>query len=735
MGARAGVSDATGKIADAGVDVDKPVRRRSVCPHDCPSTCALDVEVLDQRTIGKVYGAKDQSYTQGVICAKVARYRERVHHPDRLLQPLQRKPGTTATHDATQSDFEPIGWDEALDVIAGRFTRIVESAGAEAIWPFHFAGTMGLVQRDGLDRFRHALGTSRQHSTYCTSLPDAGWLAGAGVKRGSDARLMHQSKLIVVWGGNPVSTQVNVMHHVARARRQNGARLVVIDPYETITAKKADRHLMLRPGTDGALACAVMHVLFAEGFVDRDYLVRQTNCTPAFERHLATRTPAWAASVTGLGVEEIVGFAREYGATKHSFLRLGYGFARSRNGAVNMHAASCLPALTGAWQVPGGGALYGNGSIYTLDRTEIRGLDIPHDRTRVFDQSRIGQILCGNPADLQGGPPVSALFVQNTNPAVVAPESLRVRAGLERPDLFTVVHEQFFTDTARHADIILPATMFLEHDDIYTASGHTQLQIGRQLIDPPGDCRSNHEVMRDLAARLGLQHPGFDRDAWSLIERMLSASGLPDAHTVHAQGGIDLAPDFETANFLDGFGHADGRFHLSPDWSARGPDAEGMPVFPDHWPVIDAADDTHPFRLVAAPARQFLNTTFAETDQSRRREGEPRALMHPLDLEDTELADGSMVILSNRLGAVNIRACAFDGVQRGTVVVESLWLNADFAGGIGINALISAEAGKPDGGAVYHDTAIRVSRTVTSADLNSTALNSADLNSAQETDQ
>ena len=664
--------------------------------------------MLDRRTIGKVYGAKDQSYTQGVICAKVARYRERVHHPDRLLQPLKRRPGTVATHESTRADFEPIGWDEALDTIAERFAAIIASDGAEAIWPFHFAGTMGLVQRDGLDRFRHVLGTSRQHSTYCTSLPDAGWLAGAGVKRGSDARLLHRSELIVVWGGNPVSTQVNVMHHVAQARRHNGARLVVIDPYETITARKADRHLMLRPGTDGALACAVMHVLLAEGLADRAYLARQTNFTPAFEQHLATRTPAWAASITGLTVEEIVEFAREYGATKHSFIRLGYGFARSRNGAVNMHAASCLPAITGAWQVPGGGALYGNGAIYALDRTEIRGLDIPHDHTRVFDQSRIGQILCGNQADLQGGPPVSALFVQNTNPAVVAPESLMVREGLSRPDLFTVVHEQFFTDTARLADIILPATMFLEHDDIYTASGHTHLQIGRRLIDPPGECRSNHEVMRALATRLGLQHPGFDHDAWSLIERMLAASDLPDAHTVHSSGGIDLVPTFETANFLDGFGHADKRFHLMPDWSAQGPDASGMPRFPDHWPVIDMADDEHPFRLVAAPARQFLNTTFAETAESRRVEGEPRALMHPLDLADGELADGSLVTLANQLGAVSLRACAFDGVQRGTVVVESLWLNADFTGGVGINALISAEPGKPNGGAVYHDTAIRV---------------------------
>ena len=427
-----------------------PSRRPSVCPHDCPSTCALDVEVLDARTIGRVYGRKGHAYTDGVICAKVARYAERIHHPDRLTRPLKRVGGKGSGR------FEPIGWDEALDTVAERFAHLADTLGAESVWPFHYAGTMGFVQRDGLDRFRRAFGASRQHSTYCVALSDAGWLAGTGTKRGSDARLMHESELVVVWGGNPVGTQVNVMHHLARARRAGGAAFVVIDPYRTKTAEKADLHLMLRPGTDGALACALMHVLFAEALVDREYLAGHTRDAERLEAHLAERTPAWAAEITGLASEDIVRFARLYGSTKRSFLRLGYGFSRSRNGAVNMHAASCLPALTGAWRVEGGGALYGNGAIYdVVDRTLIRGLDIPCD-TRVLDQSRIGPILAGEADDLAGGPPVRALFVQNTNPAVVAPESARVLAGLRREDLFTVVHEQFMTETAQLADIVLP---------------------------------------------------------------------------------------------------------------------------------------------------------------------------------------------------------------------------------------------------------------------------------------
>ena len=705
--------------------VSAPARRPSVCPHDCPSTCALDVEVLDARTIGRVYGRKGHAYTDGVICAKVARYAERVHHPDRLTRPLRRVTGAArvAKRDAlagvsgvalgasgVPAGFEPIGWDEALDEIAHRFAALRDGpGGAESIWPYHYAGTMGLVQRDGLERFRRALGTSRQHSTFCVTLSDAGWAAGTGTKRGSDARLMHRAELVVVWGGNPVSTQVNVMHHLARARRESEAAFVVVDPYRTKTADKADLHLMLRPGTDGALACAVMHVLFAEGLVDRDYVRAHTADGERLEAHVRTRTPAWAAEITGLAAADIVRFARLYGGTKRSFLRLGYGFSRSRNGAVALHAASCLPALTGAWTEPGGGALYGNGAIYdVLDRTPIKGLDIPC-ATRVLDQSRIGGVLAGDADALADGPPVRALFVQNTNPAVVAPDSARVLAGLAREDLYTVVHEQFMTETARFADIVLPATMFLEHDDLYTASGHTHLQGALGLIEPPGECRENHDVLRALAERLGLEHEGFAMSGRELAEATLARSGLPTLGELAAGDGVDLAPSFETANFLDGFGTPDGRFRFAPDWASLGPGGAGMPDLPDHWDVIDAATDAFPLRLVAAPARQFLNTSFTETPSARRTEGgEPRALLHPDDIARHALVDGELVTLHNRLGEVTLRARASDALPPGTVVVESLWPNADFPGGLGINALVSAEPGRPNGGAVYHDTAVGV---------------------------
>ena len=680
------------------------LRQRSVCPHDCPSVCALDVEVLDSHTIGRVYGAKSHSYTQGVICAKVSRYAERVHHPDRLTRPLRR----VGKKQVGYSQFEVVSWDDALDLVAEKFTKAIDIHGAETIWPFNFAGTMGLVQRDGLDRFRHALGTSRQHNTFCTALADAGWNAGTGAKRGSDVRLMHKSDLVVVWGGNPVNTQVNVMHHIARARREQDAKLVVIDPYRTRTAEKADQHLMLRPGTDGALACAVMHVLFAEGFADRRYLAKYTKNAEEFEAHLMVRTPDWASTITGLSVAEIIDFARCYGRSKRSFIRLGFGFSRSRNGAVNMHAASCLPAVTGAWQVEGGGALYANSALYPLDYTLIKGLDIPHTHTRKMDQSRIGEVLCGNPEDLQNGPPVTAMLIQNTNPAVVAPDTNKVLQGLCRSDLFTVVHEQFLTETAKLADLVLPATMFLEHDDIYTASGHTHLQIARKLIEHPGECRSNHWLLCGLAKRLGLEHEGFNLDEWGLIEQTLALTGLPAADTIAGSEGLDCALDFKRANFLDGFAHTDGLFHFAPDWSLQGPNSAGMPDMPDHWQVIDTATEGCPLRLVAAPARQFLNTSFTETLSSQRMEKHPVALIHPEDMQRYNLIDAAFVILGNQRGQVSLEVCASDVVKQGTVVVESLWPNVNFSTNIGINALISSEPGKPNGGAVFHDTAVWV---------------------------
>ncbi len=677
----------------------------SVCPHDCPSTCALEVERIDARTIGRIRGARDNSYTVGVICAKVARYAERQHHPDRVSQPLRR----VGDKGIGRAAFVPMSWADALDAIAEAFIRAAQRYGGETVWPYYYAGTMGLVQRDGIHRLRHAMRYSGQDPTICVRLSDTGWAAGTGAKRGVDAREIPDSDLLVVWGGNPVNTQINVMHYIARARHERGAKLVVVDTYRTGTAEQADMFLPVRPGTDGALACAVMHVLFRDGYADRAYLAKHTDAPEELEAHLQTRTPEWAAAITGLSVAQIEEFARLYGRTKRSFIRVGYGFSRSRNGSAQLHAVSCLPAVTGAWQYRGGGALYGQGGpIYHLNKTLIEGLDVVDPSVRMLDMSRIGPVLTGDKRDLGDGPAVTAMLIQNTNPMVVAPDSTKVHAGFRRDDLFVAVHEQFMTETAAMADIVLPATTFLEHDDIYTASGHTHLQLARKVVEPYAETHSNHFVICELAKRLGARHPGFAMTEWEIIEATLAASGLPGTHAFDGGRWLDLALPFETAHFLDGFATPDKKFHFRPNWRSLGPYHKNMPEFPDHAAVTDEACAERPYRLVAAPSRSFLNTSFNNTPSSVAREGRPTARLHPDDLTELGTSDGARIRLGNGQGSVVVHARAASGQPRKSVIVEGIWPNSAFEEGIGINVLTSADPGRPNGGAVFHDTAVWV---------------------------
>lgn len=674
--------------------------RRSACPHDCPSGCALEVERLAPDRIGAVRGSRDNSYTAGVVCAKVARYAERIHHPDRLSTPLRRV-GAKG-----EGRFEPVGWEAALDEIAERFIRAAQRHGTESVWPYHSGGTMGFVQRYGLERFRHALRYSRQQTTICMTPAEMGWRAGIGKTVGTDPREMGESDLIVMWGGNPVSTQVNVMTHVTRARKERGAKLAVVDVYRTPTVEAADHAVILRPGTDAAFACAVMHVLLAERLADRDYLARYTDFDGDVERHLASRDPAWAAAVTGVSAEEIVAFARLYGSTRRSFLRLGFGFTRNRGGAAAMHAASCLPAFTGAWTERGGGAFFINWGATGLDNTLAQGLDAVDPGIRILDQSRIGAILCGDKEALKFGPPVAAMLIQNANSAEVAPDSRAVRRGLARDDLFIAVHEQFMTATARFADIVLPATTFLECDDIYVSFGHTHIVAGPRVIEPYAEARSNHDLVCALAKRLGARHPGFGMTAAELVDASLRASGLGNWEEIAAKGWIDRAPDFRAGHFLDGFPTPDGRFRFKPDWAALGPWHARMPPLPDQMDAIEAASEKHPFRLVAPPARQFLNTSFTETDGSRRREARPTVRIHSGDAARLGIIDGGRVRLGNQRGAVTLTARIFDGLLPGTLVAEGIWPSRDFSEGIGLNQLIGGDPVPPNGGAAFHDTAV-----------------------------
>jgi anaerobic selenocysteine-containing dehydrogenase len=688
--------------------------RHSTCPHDCPSACALDIEVVDGQSIGRVRGSKKQTYTAGVVCAKVARYAERIHHPERLTFPMRRigRKGS--------SQFARISWDEALDEVAARFDQAEREFGAESVWPYYYAGTMGIVMRDGINRLANVKKYSRFYQTICANVARIGFAIGTGKIAGVDPREMGVSDLVVIWGTNPVNTQVNVMTHASRAKKERGARIAVVDIYNNDTMKQADIKIILRPGTDGAFACGVMHVLFREGLADRAYMAKYTDCPDELEAHLKTRTPEWASAICGVPVAEIEAFARAVGETKRTFFRMGYGFTRSRNGAAQMHAALCIPAVTGAWQYEGGGAFFNNYALWKFNESIIEGHDAIDHKTRWLDQSKIGRILTGDAEALKGGGPVKAMLIQNTNPVTVAPEQNLVRQGFAREDLFMVVHEQFLTETAQMADIVLPATMFMEHDDLYYGGGHQHISVGPKLIDPPGECSSNHEVLQGLARRLKISHPGFTMTPRELIDATLKLSGHGDIAALEADLWRDLQPDFRTSHYLDGFAHADRKFHFKADWAhppfgMKMGDIENMPSLPDHWRVIEETDEAHPFRLATSPSRSFLNTSFNETPSSQAREGKASVFIHPLDAASHGIADGDAVTLGNTRGETTLIAKFFAGVRRGVLIAESIHPNRDHIGGKGINVLTGAEAVAPIGGAAFHDNKVWIRKAAAAA--------------------
>ena len=695
--------------------MNKPLIKNSTCPHDCPSVCGLEVEVLDDHTIGRVRGAKDHSYTAGVVCAKVARYAERIHHPDRLLKPLKR------VGPKGSGQWQEISWDDALDLTAEKFNEAERDFGSESIWPYFYAGTMGLVQRDGIERLRHAKRYSNFYGTICISSAWAGYVAGTGRLSGVDPREMEKSDCIVIWGTNAVVTQVNVMTHAIKARKGRGAKIVVIDIYRNATMEQADIGLVLRPGTDGALAAAVMHVLFRDKLADRNYMAEYADDPAGLEAHLKDKTPQWAAAITGLSVQEITDFAHLVGKTPRTFFRIGYGLSRQRNGPSNLHAVTSVPTVAGHWQHEGGGAFHSNSGILKLYTAELEGSGFADPSIRTLDQSKIGRVLTGDAEALQGGGPVKAMLIQNTNPMNIAPEQQLVRQGFAREDLFTVVHEQFMTDTAKMADIVLPATMFLEHDDVYKGGGHQHISLGLKVIAPPEGPRTNHFVIEELAKRLGVSHmPGFGKTERELIETMLMKGKRLSLAEVEKRKWVDLQPDFETSHFLNGFAFPDKKYRFSALWQDEKhpyhpPKSMGlqgnwqsMPAFPDHHDVNENSDAEHPFKLATSPARNFLNSSFQNTPTSVAKEVRPTLLIHPDDAAALGIDDGQRIQIGNKRGQVILNAALFDGLQRGVTISEGIWPNSAFEGGHGINTLTCADAIAPHGGAAFHDVKIWV---------------------------
>ena len=671
----------------------------SACPHDCPSTCVLDI-VHDQTEIYGVRGNKDNSYTKGVVCAKVSRYRERTHNKKRLLKPLIR------VGEKGSGDFKVISWGKALNIISNKIKNTSENFGTEAIWPYYYAGTMGLLQRDGINRLRNIFRFSGQYSTICTTLPQTGWMAGIGSLMGPDPREVTDSEIIVVWGGNPASTQVNFMKHVQNARKKNKAILIVIDPYLNKTAKIADYHVKLRPGTDGALACAIMNYIFKNKCADTEYIKKFTKDYNDFEEHIKEKSAEWASEITGITPEEIINFSNLISSKKRVFFRIGYGFTRQRNGSFNMHAVTCIPTILGSWRYKGGGAFYSNGGIYKVNKSLIEGIDFKDQKVRELDQSRIGPVLNNDKEALKNGCAVKVLFVQNTNPLVVAPDTNLVREGFKRKDLFVCVHEQFLTETAKFADIVLPATTFVEHNDIYISGGHQHLTLGPQLIKPVGESWSNHKLINKLGKLLGSKNSLFNYTENELIDKTLLKSRLGSLKKIRNTKFFDLQPDFEEAHFLKGFGHKDKKFHFAPKWKDNSDSFNKQYRFPDHYPLIESTNEKFPYKLITSPAHNFLNTSFTETETSRKKENKPTIKIHSSDLKKLKVKDDEIVKIGNARGVVKIHVEKFDGLLKGVTVVEGIWPNEYFLDNNGINTLVGSDAPEPAGGAVFHDIAI-----------------------------
>ncbi len=656
-----------------------PEALRTVCPHDCPDTCSILVTVEDGR-VASCEGDPQHPFTQGFLCHKVHRYPERLYAPLRVLHPMRR------VGRKGEGRFQPISWEEALGEVADRLQAIAGDCGAEAILPFSYGGTLGLVQRKAGHAFFHRLGATRLKRNICDTAAEEAWLATYGACVGTDMEGIRNSDLLVLWGINAVHTNIHGMRFVTQARRE-GARLVVIDPYRTRTAKLADVHLMPRPGTDAALALSVGHVLIREGLLDWAYIERHTSGFEAYRAEAEKFPPQRAAAITGIPAEAIEAFARAYGRARAPFIRLGNSLQRHSNGGQAVRAIACLPGLVGAFARPGGGALWETFGAFHTNFAAIEGQELQPHRTREVNMVRLGNALC-----CLDHPPIRALFVYQANPAANIPDQRQVRAGLVREDLFTVVHEQFFTDTADFADILLPATTSFEHTDLYRSYGHYYLQLARPVIPPAGEARSNLELFQALAARLGFAEPIFRKTVEELIRDLLAVqhSDVDGLSFERLASGRPVRVNIpRTGNpFGDGFPTPSGRLELFSQRLA----ARGLPPVPSYVPAAEGhehATPEFPLQLMTPPSKDFLNTSFGGVEGLRRAEGKPRLKINPADAGPREIGDNALVRVYNPRGECRLYAEVTDDVPPGVLVAESIWWAKHHPGGNGINQLTS----------------------------------------------
>ena len=680
---------------------------RGACPHDCPDTCAMLVTVENGRAI-RVAGDPDHPVTKGFLCAKVNRYVERTYHDDRLTTPMRRA-GPKGS-----GNFEAITWDAALDEIANRLGQIARSSdGPEAILPYSYAGTMGLVQGSSMDhRFFHLLGASKLDRTICSMAGTIGMRMTVGANVGADSEGVPDSDLVLLWGTNTLTANPHLWPFILQARAR-GAPIICIDPIQTRTAMQCDEWLPIRPGTDAALALGMMHVLFAQGLEDREYLEQHTLGHEAMRKRAAEWTPARTSAVTGLSEDVITSLATRFGQARAAFIRVNYGLQRHAGGGMAVRTIACLPAVAGHWRRAGGGVQLSTSANFQFNRAALERADLG-PRTRTINMIRLGDALTLPDAGV-GGPPVKAMIVYNSNPAAVAPDRNTVLRGMAREDLFTVVLEHFQTDTADWADIVLPATTQLEHWDIHFAYGHHYVTLNRPAIAPLGEAKPNSEIFRLLAARMGMTDAALRDDDLTLIRQALSSQSPKlegvtlDTLLEHGWTRLNVPTPFlpyATGNFPTPSGKCE--FH------SERMVALGFDPLPTYIPPYESMERDpalvarYPLTLISSPAHTFLNTTFVNVTSLRRQAHEPEVLLHPADAERRGIAAGVMVTVRNDRGAFVARARVEAGIREGVAWAPSIWWAKLADDGANANQTTSQRLTDLGNGPVFYDNQVEV---------------------------
>jgi anaerobic selenocysteine-containing dehydrogenase len=674
------------------------VIRHSVCALDCPDTCALSIDVDPEGRGSRLRGDPDHPVTRGFLCGKVAQYLEREYSPQRLLYP-QKRAGAKG-----EGRFERISWDDALDTIAERLQHISDEHGPESILPYSYAGTMGMLQGSGMDRrFFHRLGASRLDRTICSAAGSAGLTATLGFRYGTEPEQFWHSRLIVAWGANIHGTNVHLWPFIVEARR-NGAKLYVIDPVTTRTARLADKHFTIFPGSDLALALGLMHVIIGEGLHDRDYVERYTSGFDALRERVVEYTPEHVSGLTGIAAPDIVSLARDYATTQPAVIRLNYGIQRSERGGAATSAIAALPALTGSWKQTGGGLQLSTSQAFHFNRKGLEMPELQKREGRIVNMSELGKALTQ-----LDSPPVKSLVVYNSNPAAIAPNQNLVLRGMRREDLFTVVLEQFQTDTADHADILLPVTTFLEHTDVYLAYGHYYLQLARPALPAPGECRSNVDIFRALAKRMGFEDSCFDDSEDDMIRTLLDSGHpflegitlerLDREHSVRLNVAEEGEPFLPFAN--GGFGTRSGKceFH-----------AESWDYVP---PVESRLGDASlrarfPLELVSSKNDDSMNSTFGNRGAVDAQTA--RLVIHPSDALQRAISTGDRVRAFNDRGSVLYTAEVSGDVREGVARAPSVRWNKLSPNRNNANALTSDRLTDIGGGPVFYSCLVQIEK-------------------------